>query len=181
VVSETTGKPYTVDNFGRLFREITTAAGLPAELQYRDLRRTAVVRLAEAGCSGPEIAAITGHSLRTATQILETYLTRNTTMARNAIARSRSTGSERSWKDSRSVGRESWKDWRRSADLNRGPTDRKCFGSAPIFPYRPRASLTGRGSVQRVMLRTPLVTVTSSGATIRAVSCLHTQRHIYHC
>jgi integrase len=87
VVSETTGRPYTVDNFSHLFREIATAAELPPELQFRDFRRTAVVRLAEAGCSVPEIAAITGHSLRTATQILETYLPRNTAMARNAIAR----------------------------------------------------------------------------------------------
>jgi integrase len=87
VVSETTGRPYTEDNFTHLFREIADAAGLPSDLQFRDLRRSAVVRLAEAGCSVPEIAAITGHSLRTATQILETYLPRNTTMARNAIAR----------------------------------------------------------------------------------------------
>ena len=87
VVSETTGRPYAEDNFTHLFREIAGAAELPPELQFRDLRRTAVVFLAEAGCSVPEIAAITGHSLRTATQILETYLPRNTVMARNAIAR----------------------------------------------------------------------------------------------
>jgi integrase len=87
VVSETTGRPYAEHNFGHLFREIADAAGLPSDLQYRDLRRTAVVRLAEAGCSIPEIAAITGHSLRTATQIQETYLPRNTVMAKHAIAR----------------------------------------------------------------------------------------------
>jgi integrase len=87
VVSETTGRPYTEDNFTHLFREIANAAELPRDLQFRDLRRTAVVSLAEAGCSVPEIAAITGHSLRTATQILETYLPRNSTMAKNAITR----------------------------------------------------------------------------------------------
>jgi integrase len=87
VVSETTGRPYTEDNFVHLFREIATKAGLPDELQFRDLRRTAVVFLAEAGCSVPEIAAITGHSLRTSAQILETYLPRNSAMARNAITR----------------------------------------------------------------------------------------------
>jgi Phage integrase family len=87
VTSETTGRPYSEHNFGVLFREIATSAELPTELQFRDLRRTAVVRLAEAGCSVPEIAAITGHSLRTANYILETYLPRNTTMAQNAIAR----------------------------------------------------------------------------------------------
>ena len=31
------------------------------DLWFMDLRRTAVVRLAEAGCSVPEIAAINGH------------------------------------------------------------------------------------------------------------------------
>jgi integrase len=87
VVSERTGRSYTEDNFTHLFREIADAAGLPPDLQFRDLRRTAVVRLAEAGCSVPEIAAITGHSLRTAAQILEVYLPRNATMARNAITR----------------------------------------------------------------------------------------------
>jgi integrase len=87
VVSETTGRPYSEGNFTHLFREVADAAKLPGALQFRDLRRTAVVFLAEAGCSVPEIAAITGHSLRTATQILETYLPRNTTMARNAITR----------------------------------------------------------------------------------------------
>jgi integrase len=87
VVSETTGRPYTEDNFTHLFRDIATAANLPAELQFRDLRRSAVVFLAEAGCSVPEIAAITGHSLRTANQILETYLPRNSAMAKNAITR----------------------------------------------------------------------------------------------
>ena len=46
-----------------------------------------MVFLAEAGCSIPEIAAITGHSLRTATQILETYLPPNSAMAKNAITR----------------------------------------------------------------------------------------------
>ncbi len=61
VVSETTGRPYTEDNFTHLFRGVADAAGLPDALQFRDLRRTAVVFLAEAGCSVPEIAAITGH------------------------------------------------------------------------------------------------------------------------
>ena len=33
--------------------------------------------LAEAGCSLPEIVAITGHSIRTAAQIVDKYLARN--------------------------------------------------------------------------------------------------------
>jgi integrase len=100
-----TGRPYGEDVFRHLFREVATSAGLPGDLQFRDLRRTAAVRLAEAGCSVPEIAAITGHELTRTVQILETYCPRNTAMARNAIARleeyraARRTDGERSWKD----------------------------------------------------------------------------------
>jgi len=60
------------------------AAGVEG-LQFRDLRRTAAVRLAEAGCTVPEIAAITGHTIDTTARILEAYLPRNFTMARAAI------------------------------------------------------------------------------------------------
>lgn len=86
VVSESSGKPYTEYHFTHTFREIADAAGLPRDLQFRDLRRTTVVRLAEAG-SIPEIAAISGHEIDRIRQILETYLPRTATMARNAIAR----------------------------------------------------------------------------------------------
>lgn len=45
-------------------------------LQIRDLRRTAVVKLAEAGAEIPQIAAITGHSLANAEKIVQVYLPR---------------------------------------------------------------------------------------------------------
>ncbi len=70
--------------FRHEFRRIANIAGL-SELQFLDLRRTAVVRLAEAGCTVPEIAAITGHQLDRTARILETYLPRNGTMAEAAI------------------------------------------------------------------------------------------------
>lgn len=41
--------------------------------------------LAEAGCTVPEIAAITGHSLKHVTHILETYLSRTSLLADAAI------------------------------------------------------------------------------------------------
>ncbi len=87
VAAETTRRPYTERHFQATFRRIADVAGLPRDLEYRDLRRTAVVRLAEAGCSVPEIAAISGHELKRTLQILETYLPRNATMAQHAIAR----------------------------------------------------------------------------------------------
>jgi hypothetical protein len=87
VISETTGQPYKEDHFRHEFARIRALAGLPAELRFMDLRRTAVVRLAEAGCSVPEIAAVTGHSIDRTARILEVYLPRTAPMARSAVAR----------------------------------------------------------------------------------------------
>ena len=84
VVCETTGRPYKSDHFRHEFRRIAVKAGLE-DRQFLDLRRTAVVRLAEAGCTPPEIAAITGHKLDRTMHILETYFPRTTPMARAAI------------------------------------------------------------------------------------------------
>lgn len=81
---ERTKKAYGKDMLCRRAREVFEAAGLGSDIQFRDLRRTAVVRLAEAGCEIPEICAITGHSLKEATEILETYLPRSRKMAENA-------------------------------------------------------------------------------------------------
>ena len=87
VISETTGRPYRRSWFADRFRALARAAGIPDDLQFRDLRRTSVVRLAEAGCSVPEIAAISGHSINRTAKILEVYCPRNSTMARHAITR----------------------------------------------------------------------------------------------
>lgn len=84
LVAEMTGRPYKVDHFRHEFRRIANEAGLK-DLQFLDLRRSAVVRLAEAGCTLPQIAAITGHQLDRTLRILETYLPRNAEMARAAI------------------------------------------------------------------------------------------------
>jgi integrase len=87
VIAETTGRPYREDHFRHEFARIRTLAGLPATLRFMDLRRTAVVRLAEAGCSVPEIAAVTGHTIDRTARILEVYLPRTAPMARAAVAR----------------------------------------------------------------------------------------------
>jgi integrase len=86
VVSEITKGPYKADNFRAVFADIRKRAGI-ADVQFMDLRRTAVVRLAEAGCTVPEISAITGHSVDTTQKILEVYLPRTSTMAKHAIAK----------------------------------------------------------------------------------------------
>lgn len=86
VISETTCRPYKEDNFTHVFAEIRDAAGIEG-VKFMDLRRTAVVRLALAGCTVPEIAAITGHSIDRTAKILETYLPRTTQVAQAAIAK----------------------------------------------------------------------------------------------
>lgn len=87
LVDETTGKAYTRDRLCHRFREICDKAGIDKTIQFRDLRRSCVVRLAEHGCTNAEIAAITGHSINETAKILEVYLPRTKKMAENAIAK----------------------------------------------------------------------------------------------
>jgi integrase len=44
-----------------LFKAATRAAGLPEDCVFHGLRKTAAVRLAEAGCTTEQIKSITGH------------------------------------------------------------------------------------------------------------------------
>jgi len=55
------GAPFSVDGFGNLFREWCDEAGLPQRCSAHGLRKAACRRLAETGCSAPQIAAISGH------------------------------------------------------------------------------------------------------------------------
>lgn len=71
-----TGRAWTKRFFNQKWDEAYRASGVDAGLHFHDLRGTAVTMLAEAGATVPEIAAITGHSLKSATQILDVYLAR---------------------------------------------------------------------------------------------------------
>ena len=55
------GKPYTAPGFGNWFRELCDAAGCP-DVSAHGLRKATARRLAEIGCSTPQIAAILGHA-----------------------------------------------------------------------------------------------------------------------
>lgn len=59
----------------------------PLALRDQDLRDTAVTWLARAGCTIPEICAITGHSLKSATTIFRHYLAIDPAMADSAMAK----------------------------------------------------------------------------------------------
>lgn len=54
------GKPFTSNGFGNWFRKRCNEAGLP-QCSAHGLRKAAAVRLAHAGSTAHEIAAITGH------------------------------------------------------------------------------------------------------------------------
>ncbi len=55
-----------------------------AKLWFLDLRRTAVVWLAKAGCTEGEIASISGRDIETVRTILESYLPRTGKLAASA-------------------------------------------------------------------------------------------------
>ena len=55
------GKPFSPAGFGNWMADRIDAAELPKECVTHGLRKAAARRLAEAGCSASEIAAITGH------------------------------------------------------------------------------------------------------------------------
>jgi integrase len=80
------GKAYGANDFSEQFRSWCNAAGLPQRCSAHGLRKAACRRLAEAGCSANEIAAISGHAtLREVERY--TRAADQERMARNAMAR----------------------------------------------------------------------------------------------
>ena len=55
------GRPFSAAGFGNLFRKWCEEAGLPKHCSAHGLRKAACRRLAEAGCTQHQIAAISGH------------------------------------------------------------------------------------------------------------------------
>ncbi len=78
-------KSWTQDGFRASWAKTVAKAGISG-VTFHDLRGTAVTRLALAGSTVPEIAAITGHSLKEVESILDAhYLARDGGLARSAI------------------------------------------------------------------------------------------------
>lgn len=84
ICEERTKKAYSKDMLCRRVREVFNAIAGGRDIQFRDLRRTAFVRMIEAGCSIPEACAITGHSLTEGNDIVKVYCPLTPTMADNA-------------------------------------------------------------------------------------------------
>lgn len=74
ILRNTRGNAWTGDGFRTSWGDATKAANLYlADVRFNDLRGTAVTRLALAGCTVPQIAAITGHSLKDVERILQAH------------------------------------------------------------------------------------------------------------
>ena len=86
ILATKTGLPWKSRYFKAQWEATSRKAGIE-DLHFHDLRGTAVTMLAEAGCTTPQIAAITGHSLKTVSSILDRYLARTRVLATEAIAR----------------------------------------------------------------------------------------------
>jgi len=81
-----TGKPYGDNHFSESFREWCDAAGLPKRCSAHGLRKASCRRLAEAGCSGNEIMANSGHG--TMKELVRyTRAADQARLARNALAK----------------------------------------------------------------------------------------------
>lgn len=106
VVDERQREPFTASWYRHTFQRVRDFAaagkgtheltGEPVEIppmpslknfHDQDLRDTAVTWLALAGCSVPQIASITGHSLKTIEEVLKHYLGMHPELARSAITR----------------------------------------------------------------------------------------------
>ncbi|MFZ2135774.1 MAG: tyrosine-type recombinase/integrase [Xanthobacteraceae bacterium] len=86
ILTTPTGRAWTKRYFNQHWNATAVAANI-TDLHFHDLRGTAVTMLAEAGCTVPEIAAVTGHSLKHVTHILEVYLSRTRALADAAIVK----------------------------------------------------------------------------------------------
>jgi integrase len=85
ILLSTDNKPWTADGFRSSWKKACKKAGI-AGVTFNDLRGTAVTRLALVECSEPQIATITGHTLRDVRSILDAnYLHRDPALAEAGI------------------------------------------------------------------------------------------------
>ncbi|WP_164311230.1 tyrosine-type recombinase/integrase, partial [Streptococcus pneumoniae] len=85
VLTNSRAKPWTEDGFRSSWSDALIDVGINEDLTFHDLRGSAVVRLALAECTVPEIATFTGHSLKDVEHILDRhYLGRDLRLAESA-------------------------------------------------------------------------------------------------
>lgn len=80
-------KPYhdRIRLFSDRFDAVRKESNTRTELLFRDLRRTAILALDEAGCTPAEIASISGHSRSSIIDMLDTYAPKTKNKAESAL------------------------------------------------------------------------------------------------
>jgi integrase len=87
ILTNTFGRPWTADGFRTSWGKTCAKAGI-VDLTFHDLRGSAVVRLALADATVPQIATFTGHSLKDVEAILDAhYLGRDIALAEIAVTK----------------------------------------------------------------------------------------------
>ena len=85
ILTNSRGAPWTEDGFRSSWGKVRLKTDI-VDRTFHDLRGTAVTRLAMVGCTVPEIATITGHSLGDVQAILDAhYFHRDPALAESAI------------------------------------------------------------------------------------------------
>jgi integrase len=86
ILTTLSGRPWKAYHFRHTWKMAMKKARIDG-LQFRDLRRTAMVRMAEAGATAIETAAVSGHTIDQTQRILEAYIPRTAAMGRAAIVK----------------------------------------------------------------------------------------------
>jgi integrase len=87
ILTNTFGRPWSADGFRTSWGKACIKAGIRG-LTFHDLRGSAVVRLALADATVPQIATVTGHSLKDVEAILDAhYLGRDVALAEIAVTK----------------------------------------------------------------------------------------------
>ena len=73
ILTTSNNTAWTEDGFRASWGKACTKADIPDDLTFHDIRGSAVTRPAEAGCEVPEIATITGRSLKNSGAILDAH------------------------------------------------------------------------------------------------------------
>jgi integrase len=87
ILTTANGRAWQARHLNKQWAAAFKRAGLSATgLHFNDLRGTAITKLAEAGCTIPQICAITMHKPETAAKILGRYLAKTPLLADQAIS-----------------------------------------------------------------------------------------------
>ncbi len=90
ILTMSNGKPWRTEprpiHFMHEWRQVTLAAGLDG-LHFHDLRGTTCTKLADAGCTPSEIAAMLGWTLKTVNEMLDRYQAMTARQSDSAVAK----------------------------------------------------------------------------------------------